>query len=77
MKPEIIFEINSYGFLNIKKISYGEKDIPFKINRSYNLQEKQLQEFKSLERSMFLKDYEIVKSYEKKNELESSIYKQK
>lgn len=37
----------------------------------------QVSAFKAKEKEMFIKDFNIIKSYEKKNELEAFIYKQR
>lgn len=76
-KVDIVFALDQLGFLKVNKVKYGDHDLEFSVKKEELLMRKQIEEFKALQRSMFLRDFEIVKSYEKKNELESYIYQQK
>ena len=72
------FIINQDGFIKLESITDNSgKIIKFSIKSSKLLTVQQISAFKLKEKEMFIKDFSIVKSYEKKNELEAFIYKQK
>ena len=72
------FIINQDGFIKLESITDNSgKIIKFSIKSNKLLTVQQISAFKLKEKEMFIKDFSIVKSYEKKNELEAFIYKHK
>lgn len=72
------FEINKSGYIKLISVQDNTgNNIKHSIKFNQVLSQKQISAFKAKEKEMFIKDFNIIKSYEKKNELEAFIYKQR
>lgn len=72
------FEINKSGYIKLVSVQDNSgQNIKHSIKFNQTLSQKQVSAFKAKEKEMYVKDFNIIKSYEKKNELEAFIYKQR
>lgn len=72
------FKMDENGFIELLSVKDDdENDIQFSQEYFHTLSPEQVKEFKQKEREMYLKDFRIIQFYERKNDLESFLYKQR
>lgn len=79
MEANILFQQDENNFVSVKRIlnESDKKPIQHTVVEFGVLPSKDVSEMKKKERQMFVRDFEIVQGYEKKNSQEAAIYKEK